>query len=144
MLSFHKYKELSLTPKSFAIAGTLLPPAKTSRTASRLNASSYRLPLLPRISLPLLSYPIITDITCPLFWGKSTDILGKIFLVKLDYWDSSQRGVWNLTEKGFKAELNEDTLHKDLKELKRKRHQERKKAKDEQPIDNYESKEDKQ
>jgi hypothetical protein len=70
--------------------------------------------------------------------------LGKIFLVKLDYWDSSQRGVWNLTEKGFKAELNEDTLHKDLKELKRKRHQERKKAKDEQPIDNYESKEDKQ
>jgi len=63
----------------------------------------------------------------------------KFFLVKLDYLDSSQRGVWNLTEKGFKAELNEDALHKELKELKRKRRHERKKAKDDQAIDNDES-----
>ncbi len=39
----------------------------------------------------------------------------RFFLVKLGYLDASQRGVWNLTEKGLKAELNEDDFHQELK-----------------------------
>ena len=63
----------------------------------------------------------------------------RFFLVKLDYLDASQRGVWNLTEKGLNAKLNEDDLHKELKELKRKKREERKKVKDVQFIDKDES-----
>ena len=34
----------------------------------------------------------------------------RLVLVKTDYLDSSQHGVWSLTEKGYKANLNESDL----------------------------------
>lgn len=53
----------------------------------------------------------------------------RFFLVRLGYLDSSQRGVWSLTDKGLKVKLNEDDLHQELKDHKRKRRKERKKEK---------------
>ena len=63
----------------------------------------------------------------------------RFFLVKLGYIDASQRGVWNLTEKGLKAELNEDVFHQELKGLKRKRRQEREKTKNDKSPEKDES-----
>ena len=63
----------------------------------------------------------------------------RFFLVKLGYLDASQRGVWNLTEKGLKAELNEDDFHQELKGLKRKRRQEREKTKNDKSPEKDES-----
>lgn len=63
----------------------------------------------------------------------------RFFLVRLGYLDSSQRGVWNLTERGSKAKLDEDVFHAELKEAKRRRRQERKREKDEQVIEKDES-----
>lgn len=53
----------------------------------------------------------------------------RFFLVRLGYLDSSQRGVWSLTDKSLKVKLNEDDLHQELKDHKRKRRKERKKEK---------------
>ena len=63
----------------------------------------------------------------------------RFFLVRLGYLDSSQRGVWTLTEKGLKAKLDDDDFHEELKIHKRKRREERKKLKDEKIIEKEES-----
>jgi restriction system protein len=69
----------------------------------------------------------------------TSKIWARFFLVKLGYLDASQRGVWNLTEKGLKAELNEDDFHQELKGLKRKRRQEREKTKNDKSPEKDES-----
>jgi len=51
----------------------------------------------------------------------------RFFLARLGYLDSSQRGVWSLTDRGSKVKLYEDDLHRELKDQKRKRRKERKK-----------------
>jgi restriction system protein len=35
----------------------------------------------------------------------------RMYLVKSDLMDSSQRGIWKLTEKGFEIELNDDSVY---------------------------------
>jgi restriction system protein len=41
----------------------------------------------------------------------------RLYLVKSDLMDSSQRGIWKLTEKGFEIELNDDSVYKLFKKV---------------------------
>ena len=41
----------------------------------------------------------------------------RAYLVKVGLLDSSQRGVWSLTEKGFKAKLSEEDIYDIFKEV---------------------------
>ncbi len=52
----------------------------------------------------------------------------RLMLVKTDYLDSSERGVWSLTDKGFKANLSDQdllTLYELRKQLQRERRKSR-------------------
>jgi len=41
----------------------------------------------------------------------------RMYLVKADLMDSSQRGIWKLTEKGYEVELNEDSVYELFKKV---------------------------
>ncbi|MBT8365653.1 MAG: restriction endonuclease [Deltaproteobacteria bacterium] len=41
----------------------------------------------------------------------------RMYLVKSDLMDSSQRGIWKLTEKGFEIDLNDDSVYKLFKKV---------------------------
>jgi restriction system protein len=41
----------------------------------------------------------------------------RMYLVKADLMDSSQRGVWKLTEKGYEADLSDDSIYEIFKKV---------------------------
>ena len=41
----------------------------------------------------------------------------RMYLVKADLMDSSQRGVWKLTEKGYEADLSDDSVYSIFKKV---------------------------
>ena len=55
----------------------------------------------------------------------------RMYLVKADLMDSTQRGVWKLTEKGYEADLSEESIYKLFKKVQKITQ----KAKNEKAID---------
>ena len=43
----------------------------------------------------------------------------RLYLVKADLMDSSQRGVWKLTEKGYEAVLSDDSIYEIFKKVQK-------------------------
>ncbi len=59
----------------------------------------------------------------------------RFYMVKADLISSSQRGVWELTEKGYKTELNEKYILKMFKEVQQKFNKVNKNCKITEPVD---------